>query len=150
MRHEVPGGGDHYDWFVQNPRDPGGVLRSFRVASADGVCAAFGVKTSHGETVTGAAVAAGQASAAGAANGRGQVVFEAERTPDHRNVYLAYEGEISGGRGSVRRVAAWQVRVVEWTDETLVLVGSDATVEVCGRRVAGARWEFRRGATGDG
>ncbi|MDO4550745.1 MAG: hypothetical protein Q4C96_05790 [Planctomycetia bacterium] len=26
-----------------------------------------------------------------------------QRKPDHRNIYLTYEGEISGGRGTVRR-----------------------------------------------
>jgi len=35
-----------------------------------------------------------------AANG-----FEAELLPDHRRHYLAYEGEVSGGRGRVQRVA---------------------------------------------
>jgi DNA polymerase Ligase (LigD) len=30
-------------------------------------------------------------------------VLEAELAPDHRLVYLDYEGEISGGRGNVRR-----------------------------------------------
>jgi hypothetical protein len=28
------------------------------------------------------------------------------RLPDHRNAYLEYEGPVSGGRGTVRRVAA--------------------------------------------
>ncbi len=28
----------------------------------------------------------------------------AQRLPDHRRLYLDYEGEIAGGRGSVRRV----------------------------------------------
>src|SRR5206468_188087 len=32
-------------------------------------------------------------------------VVPAERSFDHRAVYLEYEGEISGGRGSVARVA---------------------------------------------
>lgn len=41
----------------------------------------------------------------------GEGGFEAERIHDHRRVYLEYEGEISGGRGSVRRVAAGPCRV---------------------------------------
>jgi hypothetical protein len=32
-------------------------------------------------------------------------VFDAQRLADHRRVYLTYEGEVSGGRGRVRRVA---------------------------------------------
>jgi hypothetical protein len=31
--------------------------------------------------------------------------FEAERSPDHRRVYLDYEGPVSNQRGSVRRLA---------------------------------------------
>lgn len=31
--------------------------------------------------------------------------FEAERSPDHRRVYLEYEGPVSNQRGTVRRVA---------------------------------------------
>ncbi|HEX8877076.1 MAG TPA: hypothetical protein VF777_10035 [Phycisphaerales bacterium] len=31
--------------------------------------------------------------------------FEAERSPDHRRVYLDYEGPVSNQRGTVRRVA---------------------------------------------
>lgn len=32
--------------------------------------------------------------------------FEAERIQDHRRLYLGHEGPVSGGRGSVRRVAS--------------------------------------------
>ncbi len=32
--------------------------------------------------------------------------FAAERLADHRREYLEYEGEVSGGRGSVRRLAS--------------------------------------------
>ncbi len=34
---------------------------------------------------------------------------------DHRRVYLDYEGDISGGRGTVRRVDAGRYRVIEWS-----------------------------------
>jgi hypothetical protein len=33
-------------------------------------------------------------------------VIEAQRLPDHRRYYLDFEGEVSGGRGTVRREAA--------------------------------------------
>ncbi len=46
--------------------------------------------------------------------------FTAQRIPDHRAVYLEYEGEISGGRGRVTRVAAGTA--------TLDLGGDTATV----------------------
>jgi hypothetical protein len=39
----------------------------------------------------------------------------ARRQPDHRPVYMEYEGEISGNRGRVRRVAAGTAVVLEVT-----------------------------------
>jgi DNA polymerase Ligase (LigD) len=34
---------------------------------------------------------------------------------DHRRAYLEYEGEISGGRGRVRRLDAGTYRVLDWS-----------------------------------
>ncbi len=45
----------------------------------------------------------------------------AERIADHRIMYMTYEGEISGGRGAVRRVAAGTA-VLEWREQGLILV----------------------------
>jgi hypothetical protein len=59
---------------------------------------------------------AGELPAAGAS-------VAAERSFDHRAVYLEYEGEISGGRGSVRRLAS-------------------GTLEDASGEPASARWEF--------
>lgn len=36
--------------------------------------------------------------------------------PDHRLVYLDYEGPISGDRGSVRRVDGGEYGVIEWSE----------------------------------
>lgn len=38
------------------------------------------------------------------------------RLPDHRRVYLDYEGPISGGRGEVSRVAHGSLRLLEKSD----------------------------------
>lgn len=38
--------------------------------------------------------------------------FPAERLADHRAAYLHYEGEISGGRGCVRRLAQGHCEIV--------------------------------------
>jgi len=38
------------------------------------------------------------------------------RLPDHRRIYLDYEGEISGGRGHVTRVDAGTVEILELGD----------------------------------
>jgi hypothetical protein len=70
--------------------------------------------------------------------------FAAERLGDHRAVYLEYEGEVSGGRGRVDRLAAGVVESLresaERVDVRLAGVG-----EWRGVRVDGASWEFRRG-----
>lgn len=52
------------------------------------------------------------------APGRG---LPARRLPDHRTAYLDYEGEVSGGRGTVRRVDRGAYAVESW-DEAIVRV----------------------------
>ena len=44
-----------------------------------------------------------------------------ERLPDHRRVYLDYEGPISGDRGEVCQVARGSYEVVSWTDNQVEL-----------------------------
>lgn len=66
--------------------------------------------------------------------------FEGERLADHRRAYLEYEGEISGGRGHVTRVAAglcegWRER--DGAGGVLM----DA-VKVVGRVKSGSVWAF--------
>lgn len=43
----------------------------------------------------------------------------ARALPDHREVYLCYEGRLSGGRGSVRRLVSGEYEVVLWTAERI-------------------------------
>jgi hypothetical protein len=72
--------------------------------------------------------------------------FEAVRIGRHREAYLTYEGPISGGRGSVRRVAAGICRVLE---ETADRVGVEARFEYgpprrwVGELHGGDLWRFR-------
>ena len=70
--------------------------------------------------------------------------FEAERIGDHRAMYLDYEGEVSGGRGSVERVASGEVIEVEWGDGSLVLsVGFEGrAVRLVGRAIQESTWRF--------
>jgi len=71
--------------------------------------------------------------------------FVAERLPDHRSAYLDYEGPVSGGRGTVRRVAAGELEVVRDDPDTFECRGQLG--EVRGAAFRGARgaegWEFR-------
>jgi hypothetical protein len=48
-----------------------------------------------------------------------------ERLPDHRRLYLTYEGPVSGGRGLVKRVAAGTVRLRTNPDQNQLLVVFD-------------------------
>lgn len=52
------------------------------------------------------------------------VQVRGERLGDHRPAYLKYEGEVSGGRGSVRRVGEGTASSVE-VDEARVEVVAD-------------------------
>jgi len=66
----------------------------------------------------------------------------AERIADHRRLYLDYEGEISGGRGRVRRLDRGAARVQE-------LIGDALTVELEGAALRG-RWSIQPGKKGPG
>jgi hypothetical protein len=54
----------------------------------------------------------------------------AERLPDHRLVYLDYEGPVSGDRGTVARWDAGFYELIEQADESLI-------VELLGDRFRG-------------
>jgi hypothetical protein len=42
------------------------------------------------------------------------VELPARLLPDHRRIYLSFEGPLSGDRGSVRRVAEGMFQTIEW------------------------------------
>ena len=68
---------------------------------------------------------------------------EAVANFDHRRIYLDYEGEVSGGRGTVRR---WDAGTFEWVEDAPGRV----VVELCGTQLTG-RIELRYGlASGAG
>jgi hypothetical protein len=52
-----------------------------------------------------------------------------ERIKNHRRAYLEYEGEISGGRGHVRRVASGTCKVTA-THDDVILVALDCGFEL--------------------
>lgn len=66
---------------------------------------------------------------------------ELRKLPDHRRIYLEYEGPVSGGRGSVHRVAGGEceVRVLD-EDHIEVAIGSPATIVLLLRRSDDAQW----------
>lgn len=70
--------------------------------------------------------------------------FDAERIADHRREYLSYEGEVSGGRGRVQRVAEGTVDRVEISEVRVAVSGwlGSSQVRMVGRRIEGVRWRF--------
>lgn len=70
--------------------------------------------------------------------------FDAEPLPDHRSVYLEFEGEISGGRGSVERAASGVVVSMEEQPGTLRVRVAFGGVERTwvGCAAVGGGWRF--------
>ena len=68
----------------------------------------------------------------------------AVRMPDHRRLYLKYEGAVSGGRGDVRRVAAGECLAWEEREGEIVaeLAFEGVRVEIRARRIDRERWEL--------
>lgn len=53
-----------------------------------------------------------------------------KRLADHRRIYLEYEGEISGGRGSVRRVARGRCSLRITGDRAVIDLDSGESIEL--------------------
>jgi hypothetical protein len=74
---------------------------------------------------------------------RGQAI-RAELLPDHRSLYLDYEGPISGGRG---RVLRWDAGTFDWEQDTndqvrVRLRGTRIDGVVVLRRAPDGRWAW--------
>ncbi len=74
----------------------------------------------------------------------------ARALPDHRRIYLEYEGEVSGNRGTVHRVDEGVYTALIWEEgrvrvrlEGAQLVGEVEICQVCSD--GGASWVFRLG-----
>lgn len=91
LRHELPDGSWHFDWLLAREGDK------------DGVGAGPAITFRVMEPIQDEGIAA----------------FSAVRLPDHREMYLTYEGEVSGGRGQVHRIATGRCRIDRETDNLL-------------------------------
>lgn len=123
LRHILPDGSCHIDWFLaqRGHRDPDErVLKTWRLTEDD---ASLLAKSGHR--------------------------FEclAVRLPDHRAVYLTHEGEVSGGRGEVARVASGRWAAVSDRSNAIEFVVRFHTLwRVRGERVGDAPDPADRGA----
>lgn len=70
--------------------------------------------------------------------------FVARQIPHHRALYLAYEGPISGDRGSVQRVHEGAATMIDEGAHLHIMVqwNGGATQRLLGRRVDEAWWRF--------
>ncbi len=80
------------------------------------------------------------------------VELSARALPNHRAVYLDYEGPISGGRGTVRRVDSGSFESIEWRDDLVQvrlegrqLVGIAVLWRIGIDPAGGSRWSLRVG-----
>jgi len=71
--------------------------------------------------------------------------FDAQRIADHRAVYLDYDGEISGGRGSVTRLTSGSASIAVF-DARRIEVVLDGSRRLVGRSDDGAAWRFELAA----
>lgn len=78
------------------------------------------------------------------------VELEAVRTGDHRSLYLEFEGEVSGGRGWVRRIGTGELRSITETGLQMQLVvrwdGGSGEQVWNGTADLGAGWRVARDA----
>ena len=96
LRHTLPDGTWHYDWLLARsapPADPGTV----EPAGAAGMLLSFRI----GHRPDDPAVH----------------TIAADHLGDHRVAYLTFEGDVSGGRGRVDRVASGWCRVIQENPE---------------------------------
>jgi hypothetical protein len=74
----------------------------------------------------------------------GRRTLPARRLPPHRLAYLSYQGEVSGGRGSVRPADAGQCQVLRQQDDLweIRLEGREVRGDFLLRRLDDQQWEL--------
>lgn len=125
LRHELPDGSWHYDWMLELPPDTKGHPGEPEDQDARRLMT-FRLESRPDEP--------------------GAWPLRGERLADHRVAYLTYEGEVSGGRGWVRRAARGTYILRGRGDDKIDLEVAFETGErplrVRGRREGGEIWIF--------
>ncbi len=98
LLHTLPDGSSHYDWLIDWPLPD----------HSDGLLLTFRV--------------AGFLPSLPAAS-----KFAATRLPDHRRLYLSYEGSVSRNRGTVRRVAHGLSQLTQLPNSLRILITWDSS-----------------------
>lgn len=120
LRHDLPDGSWHYDWLISPPLPP---TTPPSLEPRGLIC--FRVR----DRIDSAEVRQ----------------FRAERLADHRAMYLDYAGPVSGGRGTVTRLAEGKMKVEVEGEGELVVTGElgEAQGRWTGTANAGT-WTFAR------
>jgi hypothetical protein len=68
---------------------------------------------------------------------------DAVRQPDHRRIYLDYEGPISRNRGQVRRIASGRYRKAVLASSTIdITLDVDPPIRLCFARIQVSQWRL--------
>jgi hypothetical protein len=122
--HTLPDGSSHYDWLIERPGTPANFTPSL---------AAFRVMVRIDDPACAA--------------------FDAHALPDHRRIYLTFEGTLDRGpvgepRGAVKRLASgWARLVIRDQDAMLQVTGAfEPHAPACwiGRVTSQGCWRFER------
>lgn len=93
LRHDLPDGSHHYDWLIEPMGSAAAAADDDAMADPDRR-ELIAWRLPHPP------------------DGAAESSMKADRLPPHRRRYLDYEGPISGGRGSVRRVSSGEAEVL--------------------------------------
>ncbi len=125
LQHDLQDGSSHLDLLIESTAgdDPDErALATFRVAAGADAEALLGIT-----------------------RGSGSAEFDAERSGDHRRLYLSYEGPIPGGRGKVARLATGVVPELSLSDlrcDAVIDFGAGSIALTGVRLGAGPIWRF--------
>lgn len=97
LRHHTPDGRWHLDWLLERPPPRSGLQDD------DPTLLSFRIEPDTGDP-------------------RVPRAFEADAMPDHRRLYLTFEGPLSDGRGRVEQLATGRVQWIRHEPAAVVLL----------------------------
>ncbi len=131
LEHTLADGSRHFDWLMQRPREDDAPSKRLDLEARELLSFRVAERIDRAPARR----------------------FVSQRMEDHRNLYLTYSGEVSGGRGSVRPVARGVVMDIEEMEGAIAIRGffvkgsaylwAGSKEDAAG---ASAGWTFQRSA----